>query len=101
MSFPYWRQWFQAGAHRRYREAHELQATSDALARALALPSSDEREAKLRALGTTLAHQTERAVTAAVPGFADAVLYDLLRRFWCKELIGEAQVTAMSDTGWA
>ena len=93
--------WAEAQAHRRYCEAHELQATSDALARALALPSSDEREAKLRALCTTLAHQTERAVTAAVPGFADAVLYDLLRRFWCKELIGEAQVTAMSYTGWA
>ena len=44
----------------------------------------------LRDLCTSLSSQSDKAVEKAIPGFADAVMSGLLRRFWCKEVIGEA-----------
>ena len=87
-------EWVEKRAHRRYAEAGELQQASAALVRALAEPPNPAREARLHSLGAAISRHAEQARDHAVPGFADAVLTDLLRRFWCKELIGEAQVTA-------
>ena len=82
-------EWIEKCALERHSAMEELQRTSGALQSTLEQPASELRETKLRALSAQLALQTEAAVEAAVPSFSDAVMSGLLRRFWCKEVIGD------------
>jgi hypothetical protein len=83
--------WVEKCALRRHAEAEALTRTTEELERALALSPSTARETKLAELDKRLRGHAKRASDAAIPGFADATLNGLLRRFWCKELIGEAE----------
>ena len=83
--------WSEAQAIKRHDAAEKLQRTSDELSNVLSLPHDAERDARLHALSTSLSKQADAAVESAIPSFADAVLGGLLRRFWCKEIIGEAE----------
>ena len=90
--------WAEAQALQRHAAAQELQARSAELERTLAQPASPQRDAGLRTLSAAISLQADSAFDAAVPGYADAVLYDLLRRFWCKELISEEQRARLRDS---
>ena len=83
-------EWAEKCALERHGAMEELQRTSSALRSTLERPPTELRETELRALSAQLALQTEAAVEASVPSFTDAVMSGLLRRFWCKEVIGDA-----------
>jgi pheromone shutdown protein TraB len=81
--------WVESQAIARHEAASELQGTSAQLAALLAQPAGELRDAQLHSLSASLGVQAERALDASIPSYADAVMNGLLRRFWCKELIGE------------
>ena len=83
-------EWTERQGLARHAAAVELQRTSNELAKAVGAPHTKDREATLKTLSASLSKQAKAANDAAIPGFADAVLSGLLNRFWCKELIGEA-----------
>ena len=83
-------EWLEKQALERHTAMLELRATSGSLSEALRQPHSPEREERLNALAASLSSHSERAVEASIPGFTDAVVCGLLRRFWYKEIIGES-----------
>lgn len=85
-------EWTERQALERHANALALQSSSSALAEAIRSPLDDPtREAKLSAAHAAIAEHAARAVEAAIPGFADAAMIGLIRRFWYKEIIGEAE----------
>ena len=84
-------EWAEKHAIERYSASEELKRTSGSLSAALKRPHSAAREAELQALSAQLSLQTARTFESAVPGFSDAVMSGLMRRFWKKELIGEPE----------
>ena len=83
--------WVEAQSIERHGAALRLQQLSSELAAEVAAPPGPEREARLRSLSAAVGNHAEDMTTAAIPSFADAVISGLLRRFWCKEVIGEAE----------
>ena len=75
-------EWAEKHAIERYSASEELKRTSGSLSAALKRPHSAAREAELQALSAQLSLQTARTFESAVPGFSDAVMSGLMRRFW-------------------
>ena len=84
-------EWAEKRAIERYSASEELKRTSGSLSAALKRPHSAAREVELQALSAQLSLQTARTFESAVPGFSDAVMSGLMRRFWKKEVIGEPE----------
>ena len=87
--------WARRQAELRMEAAEQLRTTTAALDVATAASASagaTERDAaEVRRLCAELRLQSEAAVRAAAPSYADAVLMETLIRFWCFELIDAAQ----------
>lgn len=89
--------WAEAQAIARHAAAERFQRSSAELAEAVAMAPSTARDATLAALSASLAAQAAAACDAAVPDYADAVLSGMLRRFWCKELIGPQEKARLRE----
>ena len=89
-------EWAEKRAIERYSASEELKRTSGSLSAALKRPHSATREVELQALSAQLSLQTARTFESAVPGFSDAVMSGLMRRFWKKEVIGEPEGAAVA-----
>ena len=59
--------------------------------------ASSHRAADCALLAGEIAQLADNCVESATPEFADAVLYDLLRRFWCYERIGPTERTRLRE----
>lgn len=81
-------QWVEDQAVDRHETAKQLERTSAELAEALEMPRGAAREARLHALSDTLARQSTRAVDLSFPPLLDGVFYNLMSRFWRKQVIG-------------
>ena len=93
--------WVRRQAELRMNAAEKMRATTAALDAATAASASasaagaTERDAaeareEVRRLCDELRRQSEVGVRAAAPSYADAMLMETLRRFWCFELIDAA-----------
>jgi pheromone shutdown protein TraB len=88
--------WVERQAVRRHEAARELAASAAELDAAVAMGAAtaearEAREAALRSSGAAIHAHAVAAQRAAAPGFVDATLVGMLRRFWNYEVIGAAE----------